>query len=215
MKEHPIIFSPELVPKILDGTLTMTRRVIKPQPQPSDTHDWYWKPGGMLCSDGYFRERAPYHCPYGQVGDRLIVRETHYRWGRWVKNGLTETGKQAWTFKSLNRAVAYLDNPPQWLIETNKIRNTPGWFKRPSIHMPRWASRITLEITEVRVERLQEITAKDALAEGIEYKEADDKGFPICTPDVWFHILWDSLNAKRGYSWEVNPWVFVITFKVI
>lgn len=147
-----------------------------------------------------FRVRCRY-----EVGDRLWVRETHYRWGRWIKNGFTKTGKQAWTFRSRNREVAYLDSPPQSLIETNKNRNTPGWFKRPSIFMPRWASRIDLPIIRMRVERLQDISEDDCKAEGI-------IGVPTAFGLLYkpaFSRLWDSIYAKSGHGWAKNDWVWV------
>ncbi len=208
----------ENVKAILDGRKTQTRRVIKAPTQYTFTEikgkRAFFKLTGKPPLIGPFgldtkRHRAlwvPYcgiNCPYGQVGDKFYIKETHYRWGRWVKNGLTKTGKQAWTFKSDNRDVAYLDNPPQCLIETNQIRNTPGWFKRPSIFMPRWASRIDRVITGIRVERVQEISPPDILAEGYD-------PFGISAGVFWFMDLWDSINAKRGYSWGSSPWVWVI-----
>ncbi len=127
-------------------------------------------------------------CPYGQVGSKLWVRET------WVP-----------TFQGLD--CLYKAD------ETGKPSLFPvsGW--KPSIHMPRWASRITLEITEVRVERLQEISEEDAIAEGIPPFAPNGKVQSSTIPCKHFSTLWDSLNAKRGYGWETNPWVWVISFR--
>ena len=185
MKEHPILFSGPMVKAILEGRKTQTRRVIKPQPV-FDSADLNGKP--------YFRwrglERSQWalstYCPYGQVGDRLWVRETFYTDNYRRSNGLP---------------VLYKADG-----------ETRSWL--PSIHMPRWASRITLEITGVKVERIQEIqdTPTDALKEGIKLKQ------PYVHADLKvvadFKELWDSINAKRGYGWDVNPWDWALTFKV-
>jgi len=200
-KEHLIIFNGQMLKAILSGNKQMTRRVIKPQP--IDTFD----------IENWFRR-----CPYGKVGDRLGVKETHYRWGHWAKNGLTKAGKQAWKFVATNNEIAYLDHPPS-LINANRSRNINGWIKRPSIFLHKRFIRIWLEITEVRVERVQEITEDDAIKEGIIPKWKDgipirhDGSGGICREA--FARLWDSLDAKRGYGWEVNPWVFVLEFKQI
>lgn len=127
------------------------------------------------------------HCPYGNASDRLWVRET------FAEGGMIRPGDK----------VSYAAD---WGEDARVIRR---W--KPSIFMPRWASRITLEITNVRVERLQEITAADAKAEGVE---------PFLNRDAtaWragFQVGWDALNAKRGHSWEKNPWVWVIEFKKV
>lgn len=224
MKEHPIIFSTDMVKAILEGRKTMTRRVIKPQPKTEGlagvypdlyNHGPQW---AFWLPDKRMTEPRTWKCPYGQVGDRLWVRETHYRWGRWVKNGFTKTGRQKWTFKAANKDVRYCDNPPG-LVLPNSQRDILGWFKRPSIFMPRWASRTTLETTELRVERLQEITEADAIAEGI--KVIDNTADKIYSQPNYLDIhrdifigLWNKLNAKRGYGWDTNCWCWVIGFKV-
>jgi len=229
MTEHPIIFSTPMIKAILDGSKTMTRRVIKEQsdisdqfsavrqqgikPEPKPIHCegdiWMWSypkeshGGGM-----------EFYCPYGQVSSRLWVRETHYLYGYWVKNGLTKTGKQKWHFKyERSQGVRYFDNPPQRIC---KLKNEHGWFKRPSIFMPRWASRITLEITGIRVERLQDITLEDAVKEGFMgyiRDETPKQSVYFCDPISDFGITWNFLNAKRGYPWSSNPWVWCIEFR--
>ncbi|MBA7590783.1 hypothetical protein ES708_32920 [subsurface metagenome] len=191
---------------ILDGTKTMTRRVIVPQPPTLED-------GSLLFS---WRNMPQVHSPYGQVGDRLWVRETHYRYGHWNKNGLTKTGRQKWTFKPDREVVRFTDDIP---IVVSQGKKYVGWYKRPSIFMPRWASRIMLEITELRVERVQEIGVEDCLAEGLltEFHSGDIDGMSLVHSDLLgqFHNLWDSLNAKRGYGWDTNPWVWVIGFKLL
>lgn len=204
MKETGIIMSGEHPKLILDGIKTMTRRTWGLEKINEKPDDWYIS--GFNTFQWYFCNKTDgevlaIKCPYGQVGDRLWVRETHYRWGHWVKNGITKTGRQKWTFRADGKGLRYFDNPPAF-IPTE--RSVIGWRKRPSIHMPRWASRITLEITDIRAEKLQEITYQDIIAEGMIPKKKPIRGFPI---------LWDFLNAKRGFGWEVNPWVWVISFR--
>jgi len=152
------------------------------------------------------------HCPYGQVGDRLWVRETwatERRLDKYSPSEIGEAGDVALWFRATEI--------PSVSLERGK------WC--PSIHMPRWASRITLEITEIRVERLQEIGGGDVDREGVIYDDLWGK-FSIPDWDAFAEVqekvavrafakLWDSLNAKRGYGWETNPWVWVISFELL
>ncbi len=217
MKETGIIMSGNHPKLILDGVKTQTRRVIKPQPYPHKMQarsvfnispffqGWLWNPkkNDLPISPGYNFIDWKIYCPYGQVGDRLWVRETFfYEW---------PTEEQPDDMREC-RIVYRASEPdyiqPEWK-ENNEFPRQYTWT--PSIFMPRWASRITLEITEVRVERLQEISPFDCGEEGIN-RTGDilvaGKFMKEC-----FQILWDSLNAKRGYGWEVNPWVWVISFR--
>jgi len=188
MKETPIIMSGDH-PKILDGIKAMTRRtwgLEKVNESPDD-----WEIEAQNGATWVFRNKASWvrvfcKCPYGQVGDMLWVRET------WA------------TYASRNRWKPSLLHPDEPIFYKASEEYPHQYVWRPSIFMPRWASRITLEITEVRVERLQEISREDSLAEGVSWQDykQDYK---------WaFAKLWDSLNAKRGYSWEVNPWAWVL-----
>lgn len=128
--------------------------------------------------------RAWFLCPYGQPGDRLWVREAFKLWP--------------------NGEIFYAATPaPE---KRGKFLPLGNW--KPSIFMPRWASRITLEITAVRVERIQDISEEDIYAEGCLYTPWLPSGDPLV-----FQNVWDSLNAKRGYGWENNPWTWVISFK--
>lgn len=183
MKDHPIIFSAEMVRAILAGTKTQTRRVVKPQPDERSKYP---------VTEMWFRD---IQCRYGKVGDRLWVREKFSISG----NGYFYSDESDGTVK-----VAW---------------SSP-------IYMPRKASRITLEITNVRVERLQEISETDAKAEGVIVTEGHincERLFSELRPDLEkisaaqqaFSDGWDKLNAKRGFSWERNPWVWVIEFKKI
>ena len=186
-REHPILFSGPMVRAILDGRKTQTRRVVKPQPDVSEGY------GG--CTRLMFKKRNgeallnealnapspllyPLLCPYGDVGDRLWVRET------WSMGG----------------------NGPFFKATDSDGTVHVAW--RPSIHMPRWASRLSLEVTGVRVERVEDITEDDALAEGC-FNEKENDGE---LPSQVYRRLWNSLNAKRGFGWDVNPWVWVISF---
>ena len=198
VKERPILFSGPMVRAILDGRKTQTRRVIKPQPEHKQVHDWK----GERLYDGEHRlwwwedqcwdldvEMLPdliAYCPYGEIGDRPWVRET------WFNPDYQNDGR-------ISEPTYYraTDDPDEWL-----------W--RPSIHMPRWASRIDLEITDVRVERVQEITDYDCCMEGVPVRSVD--GAELKDD---FSRLWDSINLKRGYGWEVNPFCWCLTFKRI
>lgn len=194
-REHPILFSGPMARAILEGRKSVTRRVVKPQPVVGDGGCWYPEPprktahrARHYANDAHLRKGlARDFCPYGTPGDRLWVRET---WGK------LDMG-----------SVCYrADDEPA-------VPADGRW--RPSIHMPRWASRITLEVTEVRVQRLQEISEEDAKAEGVE-------AVPFCKagrPDGMEHVeafegLWTDINGKRpGCSWDANPFVWVISFR--
>lgn len=203
MKEHPIIFSTDMVKAILDGSKTMTRRVVGTQPKVNETIGniscnrivEYW----FLCdSDGDEIPDSEIKCPYGQVGDRLWVKET---WGQAINISQGDTGTLY--YKASNET------------------NWQGKWK-PSIFMPRWVSRIRLEITGIRVERLQKISHEDAIREGCYIKHTLAGNKVQLHPKVCdtatvhnFARLWDSINAKRGYSWKENPFVWVLEFRRI
>lgn len=203
MKERPVIFNGEMVRAILDGRKTQTRRVIAnvgsdnciPLQKPTKT------------KDGIFTHvmDAPGHglCPFGQVGDRLWVRETwadvnhdgHPAIAYRADDGLRFIGEDDGEVEDPNLEKYWF---AQWYADL--ISDVEGNW-RPSIHMPRWASRITLEITAMRVERLQDISEEDAIAEG------GTKHFNI----DWFGPLWASIYGVD--SWNANPWVWVIEFR--
>jgi hypothetical protein len=209
VKERPILFSGPMVRALLAGTKTQTRRIVKPQP----TSD---RPIIAIADDGVWR------CPYGQVGDRLWVRETcaivpatAYRCSRDVG----PDGKLA--------QVPHRSSPDghSWAVYRQ------GWTRcapepwRPSIHMPRWAARLALTITEVRVQRLHDISEADAAAEGVQRIAATSTaagGWPcplldtgigvvVDTARVAFTGLWRSINGAA--SWDANPWVWALTFE--
>jgi hypothetical protein len=188
MKEKPILFSGPMVKAILDGHKTMTRRVIKPQPEIFDGMaggDWCWWP---LSTDGSLRK-----CPYGAAGDHLWVRET------------------VWMYSNRHEVAGYVADCG------NHFEHYV--HKTPSIHMPRWASRINLKITGIRVERLQDISAADAQAEGLScdacgwFVPGNTKtGAP--TAVECFSQLWDSINGEKC-PWQSNPLVWVVEFKLL
>lgn len=218
MKERPILFSAPMVRAILEGRKTQTRRVIKHQPPEAsvdvitfhhpDPRTHYWGFDGASLLDWC----QP--CPYGEIGDRLYVRETwqhsNHPFGPYEDDCLV-----------FYRAD-YMDDSHGPDGEKSPEGKYREW--RPSIHMPRSASRITLEIAGVRVERLQDISEQDAIAEGVTPyaiyggKVASWKGTPGMigayeTAREAFRGLWDSINAERGLGWSANPWVWVIEFQ--
>jgi hypothetical protein len=216
-KERPILFSSAMVNAIIEGRKTQTRRVVKPQPHHTTSEftsaaDWgvgeaeWFKPvialpdfEGDVGSESHKAALAEFdanpnesiHCPYGKPGDRL-----------WVRESFTPR--------------YFDDNSPaykaDWTTGAAEYVTEPKW--KPSIHMPRALSRITLEITNVRVERLQEISEEDAKAEGVERQ-------PRSNNDVYgedyreaFQRLWDKINGKK-HPWESNPWVWCVSFRRI
>lgn len=205
MSEKPILFSGPMIRALLDGKKTQTRRVVMPQPELFKSH-------GATCMRWKDKINTPLviapdclarFSPYGGVGDRLWVRETWMVYGEF-KNG---TG---YAYRADG------DRSGKW---------------RPSIFMPRAASRITLEIDSVKVERVQYIGVADAIAEGINstdltwfekslertvyhagtYPTPDIRD----TPQAAYACLWDTINSKRGYGWDTNPWVWVVQFHVV
>lgn len=225
MKERPILFSAPMVRAILAGTKTQTRRIVKPQPQPNggeglhpvapycNPHgSWAW----VLAATGHGSGGNLFDCPYGQPGDRLWVRET------WQGPLLDSEEHEAAQFRedgpdAFKKPGFCAYRATDTLDAVDLDGNDLGW--RPSIHMPRWASRISLEITGVRVERLQDISEADAIAEGISAKEdgryhcgCDDDGEILCkSPVTAYAWLWNSINGDG--AWAANPWVWVVEFK--
>ena len=212
MKERPILFSGEMVRAILEGRKTMTRRVVKP---PFEIH-----PNGYITRRQGNERLCPYICPYGQPGDRLWVRETF----NWSGDNELLPGEP---HKKCPERTGYTSDNVVWAVDGYDEHPQYGkalWL--PSTHMPRWASRITLEIVSIRVERIQDIT-KGTQAEVIHRIEAEGvtcksyTGAPYCTNcsghEAPCHIekfqrTWNSINAKRGYGWDANPWVWAIEF---
>lgn len=217
MKERPILFSAPMVRALLDGSKTQTRRVCKSQPYANgfkfDGHDIlchndYLPPSAMLMDV----KRGPHRyttsdaegweveCPYGHPGERLWVRETF----------MHEPADYCW-----EASVSIPCRPAETAYRADHPVSQPGEGWKPSIHMPRALSRIDLEVTGVRVERLQDISGSDALAEGIRlhpdhhHRPSTSNYGPVQT----YRDLWEDINGAG--SWALNPWVWVVEFRRI
>lgn len=207
VKERPIIFSDAMVLAIREGRKTQTRRVIVPRPVfERDGGVWYPSPvnnrAKHYASETHFRKGVVIDFyPYGVPGDRLWVKETWFS-PEYASTGKIPTGPGCAYYRADGDTDCW-DGP---------------W--KSARYMPRWASRILLELTDVRVQQVQEIGEADAMAEGVLPEDWEDRvpAGPICTPHVGriaFRNVWDSLNYKRGYGWEANPWVWALAFKVL
>ena len=214
MKERPILFKPEMVRAIIEGRKTQTRRVVKDQERQDPGGIYECKPGDLL------------RCPYGEVGDRLWVRETwqYYDW--------SEDGEPFIRYAADNQSILHWP-PEDWAERVEDIWESLSRTEnysidsrardrkwRPSLLMPRWACRLVLDVTDIRVERLNEITEEDAKAEGcrpvglITGKECilePSKGSYL----LHFKDLWHSIHQKDGKDWVKNPFVWVIHFHVV
>lgn len=234
--EKPIIFSSEMVKAILTGRKTQTRRVIPDQEhilRMDDSQNYgpltvknSETPGIFRwnCREGTGGGAGIHKCNYGFTGDKLWVRETFQLWQPWGSVGDEWVGDEVMEFDGrIPKAAPDVYSPWRLAYKADDPDLCKWW--RPSIFMPRWASRIMLEIVSVRVERVREITREDAMAEGVsncwEWNEARNKKHPehfgrgLLNPYVAnISVLWDEINGKRGYGWDVNPWVWVIEFKV-
>lgn len=200
MTERPILFSAPMVRAILNGVKTQTRRILK----------------------GSTEFRGPYNpayieahrnspgwasiCPHGQPGDRLWVRETWGSADNWLHD--CETNPPRCVAYRADKAARNFD--PPYDVDTSDWGAWERMKWRPSIHMPRWASRITLEIVAIRVERLQDISETDARAEGYPGDIIDGINYAVGAKN-WFRSLWEQINGHD--SWAANPWVWVIEFK--
>lgn len=215
MNEKPILFSTEMVQAILEGRKTQTRRVVKPLVDRQTDGAWLDahdpdedSPGQWVFTESNL-PLGPFKCPYGTAGDRLWVRET---WGTDIEYGATKPSD-----------LPHIAN----IYYRTDGEGQPGLDQwRPSIFMPRWASRLNLQIIKVGVERLQAITEAGALAEGVtpgglwnpagaDVSMTGGVGYkPRPTARDSFSYLWDAINARRSYTWANDPWVWVVTFEV-
>ena len=236
MKETRFFIPQQLIPATLEGRKTQARVTIEPQPyypEPektdnglyidayNKTNEWVW-----WGKDNRIYGKDSYYCPFGVVGDRLWVPEV------WCPVDDTEFGEDKWVdYRATPRyAEPGVSHPAGWENAPNDLEAL-HW--RSPVVMPRWASRILREITNVRVERLQDISEADAVAEGIEILDTTLGGENIYPdysnkPGEWwrrycqtkdpiksFASLWDSIYAKRGHPWVKNDWVWVVEFKVL
>ena len=207
MTDKPIIMSAESVRAILAGRKTQTRRVVKLTDfRQSDTpgYDWSFRDRRGCWNDVSTERLMQRYCPY-QVGDRLWVRET---WKKSLHGGEYDAD-----------GAEYVHDCPGYKADGKYRCGKPvndleyGW--RSPIHMPRWASRLTLEVVESWPERLHDITEEGAIAEGCVPYIDPFENIQIISVTQIYAQLWEALNAKRGYPWDANPWVWVITFKVV
>lgn len=232
MKERGIIFNSEMVRAILDGRKTQTRRIMKPQPKTNENGDIWWPSNicqsminikeMMQDNEGVWAGIAGISCPHGGVGDRLWVRET---WSvvshEFDDDGLMIDYVPDRPTKAVHEmpyghgyftghVIYSADGGFTWGDDDGCIDGRSCW--KPSIHMPRWASRITLEIIDVRVERLKNAGDTEFKAEGypLERELIGGSMDPFC----WFRNLWDSVSPTN-FKYEDNPWVWVIEFKRI
>lgn len=187
MKERPILFSGPMVRALLAGTKTQTRRVVKPSAMLGGWETGHNARGDITSRWPLACGLKPARCPYGQPGDRLWVREAFAGSIAYERHGypLKEWGNKL------------------WYVADGEPRSGQWTRPRPSIHMPRCLSRITLEVTGVRVERLQDISEADAIAEGIGHGDVD-----AAVAD--YAALWEQINGPG--SWDANPWVWVVSF---
>ncbi|WP_048271619.1 ASCH domain-containing protein [Klebsiella variicola] len=216
--ERGMIFNGEMVRAILDGRKTQTRRIMKPQPEPCPRGGHWW-PSNVFKTMLHVEEEMQNGkggwgglvgdaCPFGDVGDRIWVRET------WAEAGASAPDLKLYRANYPEHVPSIYENVPP----AEEIRWTP------SIHMPRTASRIQMEISDVRVERLNAISEEDAEAEGIDMEALYDSqdcydciadhnmtGRPTVTGA--FKYLWESIYGEEG--WKSNPWVWVIEFKLV
>ena len=188
-RERPILFSAPMIRCLFAGTKSQTRRVMKPQPT-----------AGKILP-------TPAGAPY-RIGDTLWVREA---WGPRNDTSIY--------YRADEHLRHFAIDPPPELAVIWENRQPPSTARQwiPSIHMPRWAARIFLSVTDVRVQRVQDITWRDVRAEGVDCPE-HDFGIGMCVghcPAIInaFRMLWNKLNAARGHSWESNPWVWAYTFE--
>lgn len=232
MKERPILFNGQMVKAILEGRKTQTRRIVKAK-KGADCPDYMWVDEYALkdviewreqknrwfgCKE--YRTLAFSDCPYGQIGDRLWVRETWH----------VEPGVTGWSMDENEPCTGWIEYKAGGSKEVTapNFESVQNCFPkgevdwdflpydwRPSIFMPRWASRILLEIIKIRVERLNDISVEDAKAEGFDYSthpSAIEMGYAIGAKTN-FRFAWEQIYGQN--AWNKNPWVWVIEFKVI
>lgn len=250
MKERPILFSGPMVRAILDGRKTQTRRIVKPQPyiHPDDDNGWIidYKKHPYAWPERFFDGTVK--CHFGKLGDSLWVREKWATYWRHNTSGYVEAynftgpidlnifnGKSHTAIGNAGGIEYAATYPDGGYGYSERIGQFVGEIKkwRSSIHMPRWASRIDLEITNVRVERLQDISEEDAIAEGVDYHKCPTTQtnasieaqriahrIGMAAEHVskidyigGYRTLWESINGEG--SWDANPWVWVVEFKRI
>jgi len=216
VKEHPILFKGEMVQAILDGRKTQTRRII-----PGEIHihgsgrdfsgHWHKPRGGYLerHNEMVFRNVLGDYCPYGKPGDLLWVKQVFWQWGiyqdtyQMCKKLKRNKVRFTPTLPKDGREVLF---KPTAIPPRDKFHF--GYHKRSPLFMPKFFAQTWLKVKSVRVERVQDISFQDAMAEGMKTQQATH-----AVP--FFHSLWNEINKKRGYGWDVNPWVWVVEFEKV
>lgn len=244
MKQTGILYIPDMVQAILDNRKGVTRRIVKPQPSIKaseivPTINWKGKDFAARFpypNEDIYEVTDLYKCPYGKIGDYLYVREAYYQYGHWeeIPGVKTKGGKQKWKFVPDSKEVLF-EAPETYRNSRQGLLNPqePAYYKRLARFMPKEYARIWLEITNIKCERVGDITADQAISEGIlyytdtsgyrRYKDylADASGYGHPDHDyptlgmavTSFSTLWISINGQA--SWDNNDWVFAISFKVL
>lgn len=225
MTDRPIIFSAPMVLSLLAGRKTQTRRLLKLGLVDGARFSGIERDGQWLFTKGcaYAKIKPPF-----TVGDRLYVRETYYQFGHWepIPDALTKGGKQKWRFVGTERMVQF-DAPADYLVSRSKsFPGLPKWYKRLGRFMPRKLSRLTLTVTDVRTQRLQEISEGDAIAEGIQafhpkqsivtffhHTVPEHRNYGFIRASRAYDDLWNTLHTKPGERWEDDPLVVAISFE--
>lgn len=233
-KERPILFSAPMVRVILSEQKTQTRRTAKTGSVKAEggvlSLEWLKVPhskeilllernGGPATARSTPLEIAA-ACPYGQPGDRLIVKENAWVWYRKERDGDTKTGRPKFNYIPMGRFVHYQADEQRPTYRVNESTDQ-GWRLKIGRYPPRWASRITLEVTGVRVERLQSISEEDAKSEGVPpLMGTEVAGHHVTTSIVdggkyrdGFRAIWGQINGAA--SWDANPWVWAIEFRKV
>ena len=224
VKERPILMCGAMVRQTMAGKKTQTRRIFRlPAWADFDDHDAEGEYLPEVChkKSGCLVE-VP--CPYGVPGDLLYVKEAAWMWCERQPNGKTKTGRQKWLYVPLRCAPIFYcadGHKPSTSITSPYTGNRWLWRWKASRFLPRWACRTVLKVTDVRIERLQDITETEAMDEGahtltiIPAGPKSETGEPPlgASPRERFRLLWDELNKPRGYGWDANPFVWVVSFK--
>ena len=214
-----LLMTPDNAQKCHDGTKTQTRRLIKPQPK--IIHEIFTYQEVMYVQTEMLERdknllNGCIKCPFS-VGEEVYIKETHYRFGHWNKNGFTKTGRQKWKFKAEpNTVVLFTDNRPLTVMKNSFRLN--AWYKRPSLFLPADLARTLVTITDIRAQRVQDISEKDARAEGLVHNAFWDMwesplhpGSLIDWYKTAFKQLWDSIHGEG--AWERNDFCWVFDFK--
>ncbi len=210
MKERPILFSPTMALAVREDRKGQTRRIVKPQPDGPTlslaSTASNPAPRAIALKDGMYS----IFCPYGQVGDRLYVREEYYQMGHWepVAGATTKGGRSKWAFIPDGQPM-FETSGKFWAGRPwdQAMARETALYKRLARFMPRKYSRTTVEITGIRVERLNTITGEECIKEGM----PDPEGATIGEAKGWYANLWDAINGEG--AWDLNPFVWVVEFR--